>query len=150
MIYEPCGLEFKNAYSNRSTPHMVTGWFISLPLKPFVLKFFLFLPPSASSPHRPHCPHSYTPHSMPQAAGPWSLDKVKLRLRQEQVEREEEASARYRQQEARRAKEETVGGTTLSRCVLAVLVLCFVLLSVVVLALCAIIWSLVEKHNEER
>ncbi len=53
---------------------------------------------------------------MPQKAGPWSLDKVKTRLRQEQVEREEEASARYRQHEARRAKEETVGGTGLSRC----------------------------------
>ena len=87
---------------------------------------------------------------MPRVAGPWSLDKVKLRLRQEQVEREREASARYRQQEARRAKEETVGGTTLSRCVLVVLVLCFVLLSVVVLVLCATIWSLVQKQNEER
>jgi hypothetical protein len=78
------------------------------------------------------------------------LDKVKLRLRQEQVEREKAASARYRQQEARREKEEIVGGTTLSRCVLTVLVLCFVLLSVVVLVLCATIWSLVQKQNEER
>lgn len=86
---------------------------------------------------------------MPQKAGPWSLDKVKARLRQEQVEREEEASARYRQREARRAKEEIVGETDLSRCVLVVLVLCFVLLSVVVLALCAVIWSLVKKDNEE-
>ncbi len=87
---------------------------------------------------------------MPQKAGPWSLDKVKARLRQEQVEREEEASARYRQREARRAKEEAVGETGLSRCVLVVLVLCFVLLSVVFLALCAVIGALVKKDNEER
>ena len=86
---------------------------------------------------------------MPQKAGPWSLDKVKARLRQEQVQREEEASARYRQREARRAKEEIVGETGLSRCVWVVLVLCVVLLSVVVLALCAVIWSLVKKDNEE-
>ena len=87
---------------------------------------------------------------MPQKPGPWSLDKVKARLRREQVEREEEASARYREREARRAKEEIVGGTGLSRCVLVVLVLCFVLLSVVGLALCGVITSLVRKHNEER
>jgi hypothetical protein len=87
---------------------------------------------------------------MPQKAGPWSLDKVKARLRQEQVEREEEASARYRQQEARRAKEETVDGTSLSRCVLVVLVLCFVLLSVVIFALCAVFFSLLKKENEDR
>ena len=87
---------------------------------------------------------------MRKKAGPWSLDKVKEKLRQEQVEREEEAIARYRQQEAKRAKEETVGGTSLSRCVLVVLVLCFVLLSMVVLALCAVILSLVKKENEER
>ena len=86
---------------------------------------------------------------MPQKAGPWSLDKVKARLRQEQVEREAEASERYRQRETRRAKEEIVGETDLSRCVFVVLVLCFVLLSVVVLALCAVIWSLIKKDNEE-
>jgi hypothetical protein len=87
---------------------------------------------------------------MPQKAGPWSLDNVKARLRQEQVEREKEASARYREQEARRAKQETVGETSLSRCVLVVFVLCFVLLSVVVIALCAVIVSLLKKENEDR
>lgn len=86
---------------------------------------------------------------MPQRAGPWSLDLVKARLRREQVEREEEASERYRQRE-RRLKEQTVGGTSLSRCVLVVLVLCCVLLSLVVLGLCAVILSLVKKDNEER
>ena len=87
---------------------------------------------------------------MPKKAGPWSLDKVKERLRQEQVEREEEAIARYRQQEAKRAKEETVGGTSLSRCVLVVFVLFSAVLSVVALALCAVILTLVKKENAER
>jgi hypothetical protein len=83
---------------------------------------------------------------MPPKPGPWSLDKVKARLRQEQVEREKEASRRYRQLEARRAKEETVGGTGLSRCVLVVFVLCFVLLTLVVISLCAVIVSLLKKE----
>ena len=75
---------------------------------------------------------------MPPKPGPWSLDNVKARLRQEQVEREEEAIARHRKQEAKRAKEETVGGTSLSRCVLIVLALFFLVLFVVVLALCSV------------
>ena len=77
------------------------------------------------------------------------MDLVKARLRREQVEREEEASERYRQRE-RRLKEQTVGGTSLSRCVLVILVLCCVLLSLVILGLCAVILSLVKKDNEER
>jgi len=48
------------------------------------------------------------------------------------------------------SKEQTVGGTSLSRRVLVVLVLCCVLLSLVVLGLCAVILSLVKKDNEER
>jgi lipopolysaccharide/colanic/teichoic acid biosynthesis glycosyltransferase len=75
---------------------------------------------------------------MPKKAGPWSLDKVKEEL---------EASARYRQLEAKRAKEETVAGTSLSRCVLVVLALFFLVLFVVVLALCAVIVTLVKKEN---
>ena len=86
---------------------------------------------------------------MPQRAGPWSLDKVKSRLRREQIEREEEASERYRRREAR-ATEQSVGGESLSRCVLVVLVLCCVLLSLVVLDLCGVVLSLVKKDNEER
>jgi hypothetical protein len=86
---------------------------------------------------------------MPHRAGPWSLDLVKARLRREQVEREEEASERYRRREAR-LKEQRVGGTSLSRSVLVVLVLCCVLLSLVVLGLCTVILSLVKKDNEER
>ena len=95
----------------------------------------------------PPGPHTYIPCSMPKKAGPWSLDKVKERLRQEQVEREVEASARYRQLEAKRAKEETVAGTSLSRCVLVVLALFFLVLFVVVLAFCAVIVTLVKKEN---
>jgi hypothetical protein len=86
---------------------------------------------------------------MPDRAGPWSLDKVKTRLRREQVEREKKASERFRRQEAR-SQEQTVGGTSWSRCVLVVLVLCCVLMSLVVLGLCAVIFSLVKKDNEER
>ena len=147
LIVEPGGEKFKKAYFNRFTPPMDTVWFNLFPPSPFVSKLFLFLPPCAFS---PHCPHAYIPCSMPKKAGPWSLDKVKERLRQEQVEREKEASARYRQLEAKRAKEETVGGTSLSRCVLVVLVLFSVVLFVVVLALCAVILTLVKKENVER
>ena len=115
------------------------------PLNPKFLNCSFFSPPPPS-PCPPHCPHSYPPTSMPQQLGPWSLDNVKAKLRQEQVEREKEASARYRRQEAaRRAKQETVGETSFSRGVL-----CFVLLSVVVLALCAVILSLLNKENENR
>ncbi len=83
---------------------------------------------------------------MPPKPGPWSLDNVKARLRQEQVEREKEASRRYRQLEARRAKEETLGGTGFSRCLLVVFVLCFALLTLVVIALCAVIVSLLKNE----
>jgi hypothetical protein len=38
---------------------------------------------------------------MPSKSGPWLLDRVKRRLRQEQVVREEAASERYKQQEER-------------------------------------------------
>ncbi len=106
-----------------------------------------FLPPSLCVPSSLSTLPSFLPStSMPPKPGPWSLDNVKARLRQEQVEREKEASRRYRQLEARRAKEETVGGTSLSRCVLVVFVLCFVLLSVVAIALCAVIVSLLKKE----
>ena len=88
---------------------------------------------------------------MPRQPGPWSLDNVKARLRQKQVEREKEASARYRRQEAaRREKQETVGETSLSRCLLCFVLVCIVLLSVVVIALCAVIFSLLKKENENR
>ena len=58
-----------------------------------------------------------------------------------------EASARYRHLEAKRAKEEIVAGTSLSRCVLVVLALFFLVLFVVVLSLCAVIVTLVKKEN---
>ncbi len=88
---------------------------------------------------------------MPRQPGPWSLDNVKASLRREQVEREKEASARYRQREAAlRVKQETVGDTSLSRCLLCFVLVCIVLLSVVVIALCAVIFTLLKKENEIR
>jgi hypothetical protein len=84
---------------------------------------------------------------MPEKAGPWALDKVKTRLRREQVEREEAASERYRQLEAKR-KEQTIFGTSWSNCVLIVLVLCcFLLLSLLFVALC-VIFFLLKKDND--
>jgi hypothetical protein len=82
-------------------------------------------------------------------AGPWALQKVKTRLRREQVEREDAASARYRQLEAQR-NEQTIGGTSWSNCVLIVLVLCcFLLLLLLFVALFCILF-LLKKDNEER
>ncbi len=98
---------------------------------------------------------------MPAKPGPWQLDKVKRRLRQEQVTREEAASERYAQQEERgqvrrntnqdnqalSLQERNLGGCN---CVVILLVYVAVfLLLVLVLALCAIVFHLVKKGNEE-
>jgi hypothetical protein len=98
---------------------------------------------------------------MPAQRGPWQLDKVKRRLRQEQVEREAALSERYAQLEGRgqvrrntnrddqalSLQERNLGGC---RCVLILLVSVLVfLLLVLVLVLCAIIFHLVKKRNEE-
>jgi hypothetical protein len=86
---------------------MVTGWIIGLPLKPFVLKLFLFFLSLRAFPFVRiafiltfHAP-SHRSLPMRDKAGPWALQKLKTRLRQEQVEREEAASERYRQLEAK-------------------------------------------------
>ena len=42
----------------------------------------------------------------PKGDGPWALDKVKQRLRAEQVDRERAAAARYRRQEERGERQE--------------------------------------------
>ena len=86
---------------------------------------------------------------MPDQRGPWALDKVKARLRQEQVEREVAASERYRQKEPK-TKEQTFGGTSLSNCVLFCFLLCFVLLAIAVLVLSAVVLSLTKRDNEKR
>ena len=81
--------------------------------------------------------------------GPWALDKVKKRLRAEQLERERIASARYRQEEDRRAlaryrqeernvqqRRDSQGQPSSCQCsVLLVLTLCSCLLSLAVIVL---------------
>jgi hypothetical protein len=87
---------------------------------------------------------------MPVQAGPWQLDRVKQRLRREQVAREEAASFRYRQQEeAGKVKENTnqeVGGN--QRALILLVCLLVFLLFVCVLALCAVVFALLKKNNE--
>jgi hypothetical protein len=70
-----------------------------------ILPFWPSLPFPSSSPTAPAFFHFY-PFAdpltrMPSKSGPWQLDKVKRRLRQEQVAREEAASERYKQEEDR-------------------------------------------------
>jgi hypothetical protein len=98
---------------------------------------------------------------MPAQPGPWQLDKVKRRLRQEQVAREEAASQRYAQQEERgqvrrntnhdeqalSLQERNLGGCHCA-VILLVSVLVFVLL-LLVLVLCAVVYHLLKKGNEE-
>ncbi len=86
---------------------------------------------------------------MPNERGPWELNKVKARLRQEQVQREKAASERYRQKEAK-AKEQIVGEARSSNCVLVVLLLCCFFFVIVVLALCTVVLSLTKRYNENR
>jgi hypothetical protein len=98
---------------------------------------------------------------MPKNLGPWQLDKVKLRLRQEQVAREKAASERYRllseegkvrqnrnQDEQTLSLQERKVGVCHWAVILLVCVLVF-LLMVCVLALCAVVWYLVNKVNDK-
>ena len=92
---------------------------------------------------------------MPERPGPGTLDKVKRRLRREQVVREQAASARYRQEEERHNRQQNsipvdsnVGRDSSSNCVLIVLVVFCILLILCVLALCGAVLSLVKKENE--
>jgi hypothetical protein len=97
---------------------------------------------------------------MPAKPGPWQLDKVKRRLRQEQVAREEAASERYAQQEERGQVRRTTNlddqalslqERNLGSChcvILLVSVIVFLLL-VLVLVLCAFVFHLLKKGNEE-
>ena len=98
---------------------------------------------------------------MPAKPGPWQLDKVKRRRRQEQVAREKAASERYAQQEERgqvrrntnldvqalSLQERNLGGC---HCVVILLVSVLIfLLLVLVLVLCAFVFHLLKKGNEE-
>ncbi len=105
QIHEPTGCLFKHNRHKRSPPltknvsihkvpphHIWILLFPSLPVlvsssSPVLATIFVFLP------HSHHC------SVMTQRPGPWQLDKVKAKLRREQVERESAASARYRQEE---------------------------------------------------
>ncbi len=88
---------------------------------------------------------------MPPKPGPWQLDKVKRRLREEQIAREQAASARYRLQEADRIVEQNInqGSGKNLPLVLLVCVLVFLLL-VCVVALCAVVVFLLAKDNERK
>jgi hypothetical protein len=111
---------------------------------------------------------------MPERSGPWALDKVKRRLRQEQVAREQAASARYRlleqppnlqenstlseryihQEQPAYIRERTIlvdsnaGRRSCSDCLLVVLVLFCFFLTLVALALSGVVFSLLQKENE--
>jgi hypothetical protein len=85
---------------------------------------------------------------MPSAQpGPWTLDKVKKRLRAEQVQRERIASAKYRRQEEKKEEQETqIAKTNTTPCsVLLALTLCCLLLPLTVLVLCGVVLSLGKK-----
>jgi hypothetical protein len=80
---------------------------------------------------------------MSERPGPWQLDRVKARLRQEQVVRESAASARYRRKEDNNKPK-----TSYSDCIICGLVLCCVLLSLSVVFLCSVVLALSKKSNE--
>jgi hypothetical protein len=133
-------------YSSNYSPPPHTFW--NLPfhhslcassLSPAAFTFYLFLP-------------LFDPSQRP---GSWALDKVKRRLRRQQVVREQAASARYRQEEERHNRQQNpipvdsnVGRHSTSNCVLIVLVVFCILLIPCVLALCGAVLSLVKKENE--
>ena len=79
--------------------------------------------------------------------GPWTLDKVKKRLRAEQVQREKSASERYRRPEQKelREKGKTRETSACQGCLLVVLTLCCILLSIVVLVLSSVVLRTVTK-----
>ena len=87
---------------------------------------------------------------MPAKPGPWQLDRVKDRLRREQVARERAASLRYRRQEEEdKVKENTnqeVWGN--QRALILLVCLLVFLLFVCVLALCAVVFILLKKDND--
>jgi hypothetical protein len=79
--------------------------------------------------------------------GPWALDKVKKRLRAEQVQREETASARYRRQEEKELHQEgqTVKRSACQCSVLLVLTLCCFVLSLAILVLSSVVLRIVKE-----
>jgi hypothetical protein len=101
---EKCEKEaFSTSYKKRSrkpkTPLMFESFLFSPPSLPFHFQTFHAVSALSTSPSLFVMP--------PKGNGPWALDKVKQRLRAEQVERERAAAARYRRQEERGNRQET-------------------------------------------
>jgi Flp pilus assembly protein TadB len=98
---------------------------------------------------------------MPAQPGPWQLDRVKQKLRKEQIAREKAASERYAQLEKRQKvlrnnnqDTQALGsaGSDFGGCHCAVILLVSVLVFLVfvlVLVLCAVVHHLLKKKNEE-
>jgi len=113
-------------------------------LSPPYCSFLPFPPPCPPSnfqichPALPSSPSSYL--SMPRnPPGPWVLEEVKTRLRAEQVQRENAASARYRPD---------VKKSSCQCSVVLVLSLCCLLLSLVALLLSTVVLRLASKKEE--
>ncbi len=118
------------------------------------LHLLLFPSPASSALHQ-FFPNTGPHPLMPPKNGPWALEGVKRRLRQEQVERERAASAWYRLREERDNLQEIIpyearnaGSVGSSNCYLFVLVLICVILSLCILVLCGTVLSLLKKDNE--
>jgi hypothetical protein len=98
---------------------------------------------------------------MPAQPGPWQLDRVKQKLRKDQIAREKAASERYAQLEEREKvrrnqnREDqalSLPDRNLGGCHCAVILLVSVLVILVfvlVLVLCAVVHHLLKKGNEE-
>jgi hypothetical protein len=98
---------------------------------------------------------------MPAQPGPWQLDRVKQKLRKEQIAREKATSERYAQLEERQKvrRNKNQDGQALCSpdgnwggCHCAVILLVSVLVFLVfvlVLVLCAVVHHLLKKGNEE-
>ncbi len=155
-ILGPLSTSYETRMTQITSPPPHNFW--NLPFCPYLL----FPSPSSALPGFFHFLPFADPFTrMPYNPGPWQLDRVKRRLRQEQVDREEKASERYKQQEARlkvqqntnqyekrlSVQERNVWGCHWA-VVLLVCVLVFLLL-VCVLVLCAVVWHLVKKENEQ-
>jgi hypothetical protein len=130
-------------FLERCPPHSNSEFIILFPLN---VHSFLFRPPVLPPTFKHFIPASaFSPSpslSMPtNPLGPWALDKVKNRLRAEQVQREEAASARYRRQEDKEKDEEaqSVNSRACHCSVLLLLTLCCLLLSLAVLVLSFIV-----------
>ncbi len=129
-----------------SPPLTKIGFAISVPPLMFMFSFFRppVLPPTFKTlPSLPLAPSFVMLVNQP---GPWALDKVKKRLRAEQVQREETASARYRRQEEKELHQEgqTVKTSACQCSVLLVLTLCCFVLSLAVLVSSSVVLRIVN------